>query len=379
MQSPQEELARQQIIRRRQVLMATAVYLTALIPLAYIDRIGMLELSDDGRIFAVIAALLTNAVFYGLIRFDVNLHFREPSMTFAQVFAANVWSLIMALTLAQPARPLAMVWYLLAFLFGFYTLKRWQFVVLAAFALAGYALVVAREYLGGAGGALRIEMLHWLVLAAGLFWMSLVGSYVSALRQRLAAQRRELAEAAFIDPLTRVYNRRYMLDVLEREEARMRRSTVERLSVAMLDIDGFKSVNDRYGHLMGDRVLHRVADLLQDEMRDMDAVGRFGGEEFIVVMPDTTEAGAKACMERVRRRIASDDSPFRGVDVQVTVSIGVAEAERNESTLALIERADRALYAAKQAGRNRVVGASTLDARNLRVLSVGRAMSENEQ
>lgn len=378
MQAQVDELGRQQGIRLKQVLMATAVYLTALVPLVYIDILGMVELSDDGKVFAVIAALLTNAVFYALIRFDVNLHFREPSMTFAQVLVASVWALVLALSVAQPARPLAMVWYLLAFLFGFYTLKRWQFVALAVFALLGYAVVVVREYLGGYTGAFRLELLHWLILAAGLFWMSLVGSYISMLRQRLAAQRRELADVAFIDPLTRVYNRRYLLDVLEREEARIRRNNVATLSVAMIDLDGFKGINDQYGHLMGDRLLHRVADLMQDEMREMDAVGRYGGEEFIVVMPDTTEAGARICMERVRRRIESDDGLFRGIDIAITVSIGVAEIMHNERAPGVIDRADKALYAAKQAGRNRVVLASGLVPKSLHVIDARRGRKADQ-
>ncbi|HEX7030224.1 MAG TPA: GGDEF domain-containing protein [Gammaproteobacteria bacterium] len=369
MQAQNEKITRQQRIRRKQVLTGFAVYATALVPLAYIDALGLLSLTDDEKIFLVIAALLTNGIFYGLIRYDVNLHFREPSMTFAQVMAATAWSLVIAWNVVQAARPLAMVWYLLAFLFGFYTLKRWQFLALMVFALAGYAIVVAREYFGGGMAAFRVELLHWLILAAGLFWMSLVGSYVSSLRQRLADQRRQLAEVAFTDPLTGVYNRRYLFDLLERERARIRRNHVATLAIAMLDLDDFKATNDRYGHPMGDRLLQRVADLLQDELRDMDAVGRFGGEEFIIVMPDTAEAGAKNGMERMRKRIESDDSPFRGVSVPVTVSVGVAELQPNETVAALLERADKALYAAKQAGRNRVVAASQLEAKNLRVVS----------
>lgn len=364
-----EEIARQQRIRRKQVLLGMAVYLSALIPLGYIDRLGMLHLDADLKIFGVIAAVLTSAAFYVLIRTGLNLHFSDPSMTFAQVMAANGWSLVVAWVVAQPARPLAMVWYLLAFLFGFYTLKRSQFLALMLFALAGYALIVVREYYAGGPQAFRIEMLHWLILATGLFWMSLVGSYVSMLRRRLAEQRRELAEVAFIDPLTRVYNRRYLLDVLQRELARLRRETVNHLSIALIDVDAFKALNDRHGHVTGDRVLQRVAELIHDELRNMDAVGRYGGEEFVVVMPDTPEDGARICMERVRRRIGSDDSPYRGVAVNVTVSIGVAEARSNDDLVSLIDRADRALYAAKEAGRDRVVPASNLKPGKVRVLN----------
>lgn len=354
-------LAKQQRIRRKQVLMGFAVYLTALVPLAYIEHLGLLRLGDDEKAFLVIAALLTNALFYGLVRFDVNLHFREPSMTFAQVMAASAWSLVTALAVAQPARPLAMVWYLLAFLFGFYTLKRWQFLALTVFALSGYAIVVAREFLGGDAAAFRIELLHWLILAAGLFWMSLVGSYVSMLRQRLAEQRRQLAGIAFVDPLTQAYNRRYLLDLLERELARIRRNPAATLAVAMLAVDGFGERNRRHGHLMGDRMLQRVADLLQDELRDMDAVGRFADEAFIVVMPDTSGDGAKTCMERVRRRVESDDSPFSGLEVPVSVSIGIAETQPGEAVTGLVERAGRALAAAESAGRNRVIAAPNPD------------------
>lgn len=348
--------------------MGFAVYLTALIPLAYIESLGLILLGVDEKIFLVIAALLTNVIFYALVRFDVNLHFREPSMTFVQVMVASAWALVIAWNVAQPARPLAMVWYLLAFLFGFYTLKRWQFLALTVLALAGYAVVVAREYLASGMPAFRIELLHWLILAAGLFWMSLVGGYVSMLRQRLASQRRQLAEVAFVDPLTQVYNRHYLFDLLERELARIRRNHVATLTIAMLELDDFRNVNERYGLLMGDRVLHRVADLVKDELRDMDAVARFGGEAFIIVMPDTSEAGARNCMERVRKRVESDDSPLRGISVPVTVSIGIAEVLRNEEVAALVERTDRARSAAKAAGRNCVVLASTLDAKNVHVV-----------
>ena len=366
--SNDEVLARQQRLRRKQVLLATAVYFTALIPLFHINQLGMLELTTDQKIFGVIAVMLTNAVFFLLIRSNQNLHFRDPSMTFAQVLVANAWSLTIAWVVAQPARPLAMMWYLLAFLFGFYTLKRWQFVALMAFALAGYAAVVMREYFAGSAAAFRVELLHWIILAVGLFWMSLIGGYVSMLRSRLVDQRRQLAEVAFVDPLTGVYNRRYLFDVLQREMARIRRDKVRTLSIAMLDLDAFKSVNDRYGHLMGDQLLRRVAEMLTDEMRDMDAVGRYGGEEFIIVMPDTSEAGAKVCMERVRSRVESDDSPFRGVRVPVTISIGIAEIRHNEQLIELVNRADKALLAAKAAGRNRVVLASNIEEKNLRVL-----------
>lgn len=164
------------------------------------------------------------------------------------------------------------------------------------------------------------------------------------------SQTRTLWKAAYTDELTRLPNRRSIIETLE--HALKRDADV---SVLMIDIDHFKRINDRYGHLFGDRVLRRLARRLRGALHSGDCAGRFGGEEFIVVV--RRRAGGRAgrlIAERIRRRIA--DTPFsvNGVRVPVTISVGVAEARPDEEALACIRRADEHLYEAKEHGRNRV-------------------------
>ncbi|MFM1936302.1 MAG: hypothetical protein RI990_1261 [Planctomycetota bacterium] len=169
---------------------------------------------------------------------------------------------------------------------------------------------------------------------------------------------RELGEArrrSMVDPLTRVWNRAGLDAILGREidAARSRRVP---LSVAMVDLDHFKQVNDRHGHGVGDVVLTEVARRLRVAARPIDSVARFGGEEFAVVLPECGEADARAVAERLRRRIG--DSPITAgtaVRIAVTCSIGVATLQGDEHGSVLMTRADIALYDAKGEGRDRVV------------------------
>ena len=161
---------------------------------------------------------------------------------------------------------------------------------------------------------------------------------------------------AVTDPLTGLHNRRYLdthlATLLERAQNRKRS-----LSVLITDLDRFKSVNDRFGHDGGDDVLREFARRLRKNVRGIDLAIRFGGEEFVVVMPDTSLDVAQNVAERIRGEIA--DRPFRvgrtGAPLDVTVSVGVAQMQAGDSVETLLKRADVALYDAKSAGRNRVV------------------------
>jgi two-component system cell cycle response regulator len=177
-------------------------------------------------------------------------------------------------------------------------------------------------------------------------------------RKRYADRLRETVRDSMIhavtDPLTGAYNRRYANTHLETIVERCRDRGAE-LAIMALDLDRFKSINDTFGHATGDSVLREFARRLQASVRGMDIVARMGGEEFMVVMPDASAGSASAIAERVRRAIA--DAPFQisrsGETTDVTVSIGYAVLRPCESVFELVERADRALYASKNAGRNR--------------------------
>ncbi|HEY1042959.1 MAG TPA: diguanylate cyclase [Telluria sp.] len=177
--------------------------------------------------------------------------------------------------------------------------------------------------------------------------------------QLLREQALELRTQTFSDGLTGVYNRRYFDQAIEKEVRRAKRSSMP-LSLLMIDIDFFKSYNDHYGHQLGDDTLLKVAGTLSDcLLRKDDLVARYGGEEFAVVLPETGKAQALQMAETLRARVALLNVPHAYADAKpyVTVSIGLA-TRRGEGTLeaaALIRAADRALYEAKHAGRDRVI------------------------
>lgn len=170
--------------------------------------------------------------------------------------------------------------------------------------------------------------------------------------KRLAA---ELERQANTDPLTGLFNRRFLLERLKEEAARVRRYH-RRLCLMLIDLDNFKKVNDRFGHLTGDDVLTRSAAEIRRTIRVADIAARYGGEEFCVLLPETGLSKARALAERLRRRLESHaHRSHDGQALQVTCSIGVAACdEAGEGVTGLLKRADDALYAAKSAGRNRV-------------------------
>ena len=173
---------------------------------------------------------------------------------------------------------------------------------------------------------------------------------VSSRYKQMADNFRELS---MHDGLTGLYNRHYLDSLLNKEIARSQRGDLP-LSLAMLDIDHFKKINDVYGHARGDAVLSEIGALLQGRIRKSDTAFRHGGEEFLLVLPNTTLLDAQSLCETLRQRIASE--PIGGMEREcVKVSIGIAQfAEQDSSGDATIQRADEALYQAKNNGRNRV-------------------------
>ena len=169
------------------------------------------------------------------------------------------------------------------------------------------------------------------------------------------ALQEQLREQANRDPLTGLYNRRYLQETMDRELARCHREQA-RLSVILIDIDHFKAVNDRHGHQVGDEVIRRLARLLTTEARTEDVPCRYGGEEFMLLMPKMPLEAARERAERWRTRFARISVPTGAQKVTTTLSIGIAEFPTHGSTAeALTQCADVALYQAKATGRDRVV------------------------
>ncbi len=177
---------------------------------------------------------------------------------------------------------------------------------------------------------------------------------------RIALLVEETQRAATTDPLTGIMNRRALLAALDVEQARSERHGYP-MSLLLLDVDHFKLINDERGHAMGDQVLTALGRLLAHQARKTDLVGRWGGEEFVVVLSGAPEPGARIAAERIRsaveRMSVLDEKSQR---VAVTVSIGIACLEVNDNAEVLVDRADRAMYQAKASGRNRVVVSPTV-------------------
>lgn len=174
----------------------------------------------------------------------------------------------------------------------------------------------------------------------------------------LVVKNRLLSEVSTRDSLTGLYNRWFVLEKIDSELNRALRHGSP-MSLIMLDIDHFKSVNDTWGHPAGDQVLQAIGQLLRDSCRVYDVPGRYGGEEFCIVLPETKPGSTSVVAERIRSRLESTALPCGETSIRVTASLGIAGMDLPEVTellspAALIDRADRALYSAKNRGRNRV-------------------------
>jgi diguanylate cyclase (GGDEF)-like protein len=199
--------------------------------------------------------------------------------------------------------------------------------------VADLALVTVRFTLGG--------------LVA--FGMTMIFSHLYGLHVRMQAERSLLKRYALTDSLTGLPNRLAFETTLERDYTLSLR-TRQPLSLIMLDLDRFKRVNDTYGHNRGDAVLAQLAKVLQSVIRGSDHPARWGGEEFVIVLPNSTAMEAAVLAERIRKAVEKEDFQVGAL----TVSLGVAQLEEIDSPLSLARRADEALYRAKEAGRNRV-------------------------
>ncbi|MGQ5525532.1 GGDEF domain-containing protein [Chitinimonas sp. PSY-7] len=177
---------------------------------------------------------------------------------------------------------------------------------------------------------------------------------LATLQRALARRERHLRALTLTDPLTGLANRRHFEDFTQKEYLRIQRSGGT-LSVIMVDIDHFKRVNDRYGHAIGDEVLRHVADLLSKGTREVDLAARFGGEEFVLLLPGTNVDGAMICAENLR--ISVQETQVSAFPERLSASFGVAQYQVGDTIDSLLKRADEALYVAKNGGRNRVEAA----------------------
>ena len=207
----------------------------------------------------------------------------------------------------------------------------------------------------------RVELMHFALASCSLLAVTLLTGEMSKLRSNLKAKQHDLQEAlaqirtlATIDELTCLANRRYMNEVLANEERRLREPDSP-LCIALLDIDFFKNVNDRFGHDGGDNVLRTFAAAARAELRAGDLLARWGGEEFLLMLPDTSVAEALPVLKRMADRVRAVVIPGVDMERDLTFSAGLVQRAGAEPFTETITRADHAMYRAKGSGRDKVI------------------------
>ena len=352
---------------KRQRVRATQVLLALLLDavLAAIAGVGVWLGVLESRIVLMWAVLTLGGVlgFYALVRSGLNQRWFEadPALTLQQgVF--SVFSTVGAYLMCGPVRGASMLALAVTLSFGMFALKLRQVVGLSLFAvlLLGLAMAGAQHWWPHRYPA-EEEVMHFLLMAVLLPSIAVLAGQLSHLRVKLRQHGIELAQAleqnrqlAIRDELTGLHNRRHVLELMQLEAQRAERSG-RPLCLALIDIDHFKRVNDQHGHAQGDEVLRAFAACASVALRDTDTLGRWGGEEFIVMLPETPADAAVGVLSRVHRQIA--ELRFEAFDaaLRVSFSAGIAVVQPGETLAGAIERADQAMYAAKQAGRDRSV------------------------
>src|SRR5450759_1129731 len=285
---------------------------------------------------------IINIILYIIFRTGLNLRMADPSLTAIQMCAAILVTMY-GMYFANEARGVLLLIYIIILLFGIFRLNTRSFLYVSVFTLLTYGGDIALLHLYRPQGVnFNIEYLQWLVLALVLVAFSIIAGYISSLRRNLSISKLEqtksieiIREMAIRDELTGVYNRRHVMELLDYEKNRSSRGGGI-FCLAMLDIDHFKNVNDMYGHLAGDAVLRAVATMLDQTLRSTEICGRYGGEEFLIVLAQTDIKGALICAERVRSNIENTLFPDLGPDFKVTVSIGLSEYQIREDVEKII-------------------------------------------
>ena len=351
---------RKQQLRISRSLTAAFVFLACIGLQIYAYRHGFMEAQYVWRLSIVI---LVNVVFwYALLRSGLNLPFRDPALTLPQVLSALTiityaysvtgrihGSIMMLLTLVQ--------------VFGIFNMSQRDSRLAGFYSLGlmGCAMVY-KTLTDPENYPYQVELAHFILIAAILPTISSLAGQLNSMRMRLQSQKNELAQAltriqilATRDELTGLFNRRHMMEVLTQHQKRLIRSGHHRFCLALLDIDHFKRINDTHGHGVGDEVLREFAATLQRALRDTDVLARWGGEEFLLLINDTSPELANIGLERARDMLASAPLLAHMPDLRVTFSAGLTGYDDVEELSICIERADQALYRAKAEGRNRTV------------------------
>ncbi|MFZ6751493.1 diguanylate cyclase [Undibacterium sp. Ren11W] len=332
-------------------LSLTGLHLLATIVLFQVD---LIKLSTVFALLGMLAAMV--AVFFVVFQLKLNLHFHERRLKLPIISTAFICMLVVFYL--DPATQIIFTPFaFIAIAYGMYRISTGQLLLLALGVFFALALIIGLHYQQGHNLALlRLEAMHFIALLLSLpAFIFLIGKvqHLHRVLNKASRKIKYIQADAKRDVLIDCFNRRYMVVALE-EHKLLADENGSPLCLAVIDLDHFKRINDEVGHLGGDEVLRTFAKVAQENVRASDIFGRYGGEEFLLIFPDTSLLPALNTSERIRAQI--EHFPWQGaLQHRVSVSIGVTQYIPGESVLELFSRTDTAMYMAKQGGRNQVV------------------------
>jgi diguanylate cyclase (GGDEF)-like protein len=347
-------------VRLRVTLAMIAFYgysISSLLLLFAID-IGLVERSPGLWLLAYMwAGMIT---FYTLVRTDWSSRLGNPGMDLPQCLYAT-GAILWAYLISGEVRSSVLMLVALVLVFGMFSLKAREVLTLGIFTVASLGVIMTGMVLNDPTLDPRMEFIRFVLAAGTLPAVSGVAYYVSKMRSRLQEQKSELAHAldllqeiASRDELTRLVNRRHMQARIE-QEASMQLRSAEPFCLALIDLDHFKRVNDQHGHAVGDQVLKEFADAAQEALRKTDVLARWGGEEFLLLLPNEEPDSAQSALARIADGLRAHQRGPGASGLPVTFSAGLTDHPAGEPLHETLERADQALYSAKDQGRNRTV------------------------
>ena len=347
-----------QALRLRRFFMTLAIYFLNISISYFAYWAGILDLQVHYGFWIILLSMII--ILYIVFRTGLNLRMSDPSLTSIQMCVACL-VVMYGIYYGHEIRGVFFSMYILILLFGTFRLYTRQFLFISAFALLTYGVdIVLLNIFHSQDINLTIECFQWFGLAIVLISFSFIGGSISSIRRELSVSQKKLQssltvirEMAIHDDLTGFYNRSHLIDLIESEDNRSVR-TGSVFSLVMMDIDKFKNINDAHGHQTGDQVLKTFAAIIRSILRKTDFCGRYGGEEFLIMLTQTDIQAAKVFAERIRNCVENSFFPCLVPDSRVTVSIGLTDYRVQEDIEKTISRADELLYKAKNGGRNRV-------------------------
>lgn len=327
--------------------------------LCYMAATGRVAQSAALQLIAFM--VLSETTIYVLLRGGFTQNWNDPSLTLPQILlalAAAIWSY----AILGDSRGAALILLALTLTFGMFNLPPRATRQAAVFALTLLGATMIGLHLSNpTRHPASQEVIHFLFACTSLPTISLLSAQLAELRHRLETRKRELTEAldriqtlATRDELTGLFNRRHMTETLHAQRALTER-TGQPFCLALIDLDHFKQINDAHGHGVGDEVLRQFADIARHSLRETDVLARWGGEEFLLVLPASQLPSARTSLDRLHEAVRRSHLAPTVPALDVRFSAGLTEQRPGEPLEATIERADLALYEAKRQGRDQTV------------------------